>query len=106
MDSYFIAVFLDIDHLAWPVPVFVLVLPLFPDSGTLFDDLILVSPEILPERKLATLKRPDGIDCASFLGALQKDAFKIVFFSKPFFDGQSVADSMEIFLDAIDGICL
>jgi hypothetical protein len=37
------------------------------------------------------------------LGALEKDAFKIML-SKTFFDRESVADSVEIFLDKVNGI--
>jgi hypothetical protein len=39
------------------------------------------------------------------LGTFKKDAFKPVF-SKTFFDGEPVANLVEIFLDIIDRICL
>lgn len=86
-------------------PQLVPALPIFPDSGTLLEDLILMCPEIIPERKLPTLKRSDRIDGASFLGPFQEQAFKIVF-SKPFLDRQSIAHPVKVFLDAINGICL
>ena len=87
-------------------PMFVILLILsefFSYAGTFFDNLIAVFPKLIPERILDALKRSDGIDFTFSFGAFDKNTFIIVF-SNTFFDGKSVADSFEIFLDEFDGI--